>query len=110
MPGAGSLLNASPWEDYTENQKSASASLSGVSVTSGMDSKLENVAGVSELERMASEEMENESNCVERELVEKVRQKDWLTNLVSRSDDDAAGRKWGVAKWNARLEGCEMRR
>lgn len=41
-----------------------------------MDSKLENEADVNELERMASEEMENGSNCAERELVEKVKQKD----------------------------------
>lgn len=67
-------------------------------MTLGMDSKLENEADVNELERMASEEMENGSNCAEQELVEKVRQKDWLINSVSGSDGDAAGMKWVVAK------------
>lgn len=63
-----------------------------------MDSKLANEVDVNEPERMASGEMESGSNCVERELAGKVRQKDCLANSVSGSDGDAAGTKWAAAK------------
>lgn len=65
----------------------------------GMGSKSGNVEGVNELVRKVFVEKESGSSFAESGLEGKEIQKEWLTNLVSGSDD-AVGRRWVMARWS----------
>ncbi len=55
--------------------------------------------GVNELGKKVFVEMGNGSSCAELGLEGKERQKGWLTDLVSESDD-AVGRRWVMVRWS----------
>lgn len=68
-------------------------------MTLGTDSKSENGEGVHELGRKASVEMGSVSSCAGLGLGGKERQKEWLTDSASGSDD-AVERRWVKARWS----------